>query len=209
MLNISTGLCFYYGSILPYSGSGFPTWNIHTRGTNCEDVIPGIAFGPCSSLRGHKMKENAYPWGPSSSPSLARPSSTPYADRSTGFQPRISWKFAGRGFDRISRPPGLVRNSTCASRARVTLAKRSESAEKLFAEGRRDAIRWHKARNISDCGNDESWNWRTKLREAIPMPMRAENVSANVYSLLFLRNSYCNCASFRSMQNFFFFPDVL
>lgn len=36
----------FYGSILPHLG--FLTWNIHTRGTNCEDVIPGIAFEPCS-----------------------------------------------------------------------------------------------------------------------------------------------------------------
>ena len=48
MLNISTRLCFY-SSIFSFSKeSSFLSWNIHTRDTNCEDVIPEITFGPCS-----------------------------------------------------------------------------------------------------------------------------------------------------------------
>lgn len=45
-LDISMGL--FMALFSPSLRLGFSTWNIHTRGTNCEDVIPGIAFEPCS-----------------------------------------------------------------------------------------------------------------------------------------------------------------
>jgi len=146
MLNISTRLCFY-SSIFSFSkGSSFLSWNIHTRDTNCEDVIPEITFGPCScweTVKRRKMHTLGIRPSLLLTLSFAHPSSTLYADRSTGFQPRISWKSTEK-----LRPnfpaSGLVRNSTCAFRApRVCesyTCRESMRARKLFAEDRYDTV---------------------------------------------------------------------
>lgn len=138
----------FYSSILVYQSCRASRHVKFTHvDTNLEDVIPGIAFEPCSHweiVKPRKMHISRVCF-------LSLPLSlsfTPHADRSTGFHPRISWKFYRVASTEF---PGLVRNSTCASCAsRVQVIRERGGVEKLFVEGENDTATWEKV-EIGGC----------------------------------------------------------
>jgi len=126
-------------------------------------------------LRDRKTKENAYPRG---RPSLF-PSRIPF--RPLMQIVPLAFNYASReslpgDFDRIFRPQASweIQHAPLVRHSRVRVLSRTSVREKLFAEGRHETIRRHKARNINDYENDESWNWQTKLRETIPIRCQCE-----------------------------------
>lgn len=173
----------------PLLESGFLTWNIHTRGTNCEDVIPGIAFGPCShreTVKRRKMHTLGAILLPSLSLSHSRahPSSTPYADRSTGFQPCISWKVYREASTEFFGLGPREKFNMRLSRVGVTSREREYTRARRSCSPRADTtIRRHKARKYKRLRE----RWKLKLTDGItwdcfdPLPIRVENVFLNVY----------------------------
>lgn len=112
-------------------GPSFSSYKIHARGTNCEDVIPEIAFGatmrtPYSFSRRRKTEENARPERRRSLPSfllltLFDPSCRSFCRLSCTHFAKIYRSRPQPEFpSSYPRPPrGHMRNSACTGTLRL------------------------------------------------------------------------------------------